>query len=188
MEYSASGAEAIPFMLISIIIPIIIFMLVPIFIIRSVVKAIKNQLPAGASFSQLKEIAQQFPKGTNWQTFINQWEIKVDPGTRKITLKRKPGAPLPPGKNVQTEIQLDSLAQLPEFIKKLSGPSSQTAIPEPPSPAPVSESSKISHGVQGSNSDPFQSPKGYEVAQTIKRVALVLLLLGFFYALKDFLA
>lgn len=190
MEFSASGTEAIPLILISFLIPLITFILVPIFIIRSVMKAIKGKLPVGTSISQLTRMAKQLPKGAEWQKFNSQWEIKSDPITKKIIIKRKPGVPLPTEGNMQSEIQVNNITELPTLIKKLSdeaGQVSQTAIPEPPSPSPASASSKITQA-QTKGPRQLQSPNNYEIIQTIKRVAIVIMLIGIFYGLKGFFA
>jgi hypothetical protein len=196
MEMSANGAEAITFILISIAIPIIIFGLVPVLIIRSVIKSVKSKLPAGTNLSQLRQLVKQFPKGANWQKITKEWDFKMDPTTKRITLKRKPGATPVQGSSMPNEIQIDSLSQLPAVMKQLDSGQAPIGTPqsgkiesnEPTSPPPVSVSSKISGAPQTRGPSPIKSPRSYEIIQTIKRVAIILVLIGLFYGIKSFFA
>ena len=187
MHFSASGLAAIPIILLSTVIPLIIFILIPALIVRSILKAIRKQLPGGASVRQLIQISKELPKGSEWQEFKHRWEIKTDPVTQKITIQRKPDVPLPVGKDVPTEIKISDLSELPGIVKKLSKETQSATIQEPPSRPLYSASSSIREN-QGPGSPPsFQSPKSYEVLQTVKRVALIILGLGLFYGIKVFL-
>lgn len=195
MEFSASGADAIPWILVSIIVPIIIFTLIPVLIIRSVMKGLKRNLPAGISVSQITKIARQFPKGANWQKIMKEWDFKTDPVTKRLIVKRKTDAPTMPG-NMSSEFRIDSLSQLPGILQQLDSGQATTITQsgkiesnEPASPPPVSAPSRISESsVKTGPIGPSQSPRSYEIIQTIKRVAIILLLIGLFYGIKDFLA
>jgi hypothetical protein len=194
MEISASGADAIPWILVSIIIPILVFTLIPILIIRSVLKAIKNKMPAGANFHTLRQVAKNMPKGANWQKITQEWDFKMDPVTKRITLKRKPNAPVPQGRSLPNEIQLSSFSELPQVLKQMgmstsaitaNTKSGKIESKEPPSPAPTSASSRIT-STKTTSSSSIQTPKGYEIIQTIKRVAIILALVGLYYGLSGF--
>lgn len=191
MEFSATGSEAIPFILISIAIPIIIFALIPILIIRSVIKSVKSKLPAGTSFGQLRQVLKQFPKGVNWEQLKREWDIKIDRETNKLTIKRKTTAGLEGDSTLgPTELQVTQLAQLPSVLRKLineteAGKKSSESIEFTTTQTPTSASSTIS-APKTTAPKQMGSPKSYEIIQTIKRVAIIIFLVGLFYGVKSF--
>lgn len=191
MEFSATGSEAIPFILISIAIPIIIFALVPIMIIRSVIKNVKSKLPAGVDLNQLRQVARQFPKGVNWDLLKKEWDMKLDRETGKFVIKKKTAVGKEGDSTLKpTEIQVTQLSQLPTALRKLVNatggdkPSSE-AIQFTPAGTPRSASSTIS---TPKTTGPKQthSPKSYELVQKIKRIAIIIFLIGLFYGLGSF--
>lgn len=161
MEFSASGIAAIPIILFGVGIPLFMFVILPILIIRSVFKGLKRNLPAGTGLSQIRSLINQVPKGVNWQKIRQEWDIKSE---------------LP---KIMKQMSM-STKDIPTTLK-----SGKIESKEPPSPKPSSASSRIT-SVKTTHSGQMQSPKSYEIIQTIKRVAIVVLLLGLFYAVKDF--
>ncbi|MBN2306394.1 hypothetical protein JXD20_00210 [Candidatus Peregrinibacteria bacterium] len=149
MEFSTSSAETFPFILIAVAIPLIIFVLIPILVIRSIMKNIKDKIP----FKDLKQLYTQLPKGVSMTTMKKYWNIEVDKNTGKLTIRRKTS-------------------------DELEGKSQQTINPEmpPPSPIPPSASSKIS-AAKSIQPGTMQSPKTYETIQLIKKIAIVLVIL-----------
>ncbi|MBU0706206.1 hypothetical protein KJ657_04480 [Patescibacteria group bacterium] len=161
------------------ILSIVIFFLIPIIIIRSIIKGISGKFPAGTNLSQLREIAKKLPTGMDWQKLMREWEIKSDPVTKRITLKRKTGS------NMPQEIQVDNITQIPEALKQFTDKNGQNKeLPsKPPASAPASISSPRNIGPEQTH-----SPRSYELGQTIKRIALIIFLIWLFYGLRNFLS
>lgn len=107
-----------------VVLPIVIFFIVfGVFgaVIRSVSKSVidvKKQFPQG-TLRELQSIRSQISRGVTWQEVLDQWDIKVDRETKKITIRKKSVAgesSLSP-----TEMQVTQLAQLPAAMRQMIG-------------------------------------------------------------------
>lgn len=194
MEFTASGPTAIPLILVGMAVPLIIFVVIPVLIIRGIIKSARSNLLGGLSFSQLRDLTKQFPNNTNWQEISMNWDIRIDPATKRITLTRKPGAIISADNKLPERIQVDSFAQLPATLKKLmpqEKSSQETIISEgieftsKETKAPVSVSSTINQP-QTIQQNQTNTPQNYELIQTIKKVALIILMLWLFYSFKNY--
>lgn len=185
--------SSLVFPIFSIVIFFIIFGVVGL-IIRSGFKNIAKQLPTGASLKEINKIVKQFPKGVSWTQLKNEWDIKMDRETGRITVKRKTSVGKEGDSTIKpTEIQVTQLAQLPGILRKLVKQADQSkpgneGVQFTPARTPSSASSKINTPQTVSPKQMGGSPRSYELGQTIKRVLLILLLIGLYYGVKSFFA
>jgi len=189
METSASFelSNLILFIPGAIILFLLIFFLIAGVIIRSVFKSISRQIPI-KTIKELHALGKQFPQGISWEQLKKDWDMKIDRETGKFIIKKKTAAGREGDSTLKpTEIQVTELAQLPAALRQLVSKVNQeekgnAGIKFTPSPTPTSASSTISTPKATSQKQGY-SPRSYEIIQTIKRIAIVIFLLGLFYGL-----
>ncbi len=178
------------------IISIVIFFLVFGFmgaVAKSVLKNVAKQLPTGASLKEINKIVKQFPKGINWSQLKNEWDIKMDRQTGRVTVNTKTTAGREGDSTLKpTELEVTQLAQLPGILRKLVNDKGQVQSGSKQTQfkvakTPHSASSKIT-STQTVSSRKMGSPDSYETGKTIKRVLLIIFLIGLYYGVKSFFA
>lgn len=162
------------------------------FAIKSALKGVSKQIPI-QSIKEIQMIAKQFPKGVSWKDLKKDWDLKINRENGKLTIKKKTAAGMDGDSTLgPTEVQVTQLAQLPGVLRKLinetaADKQNNTGIVFKTNQTPTSASSEI-NAPKTTAPKQMGSPKSYEIIQTIKRVAIILLLIGLFYGVKSFLS
>ncbi|MFH0838323.1 MAG: hypothetical protein V1880_03605 [Patescibacteria group bacterium] len=145
------------FPVLSIIFFLLIFRII-VFAIKSLIGKVTERLPEGHSLTELSKIAKEFPVQKNWQEIKDNWDIRINRETGKITVKRKTDDGKAGDSTLKpTEIQVTELAQLPAEIRQLVDKTDQSHSPFP-----------------------------YELKQKLKRTALIVFVIALFYGLRRF--